>query len=68
MKQQAVIAPSILSADFARLGEDVDAVELEAGDAFVIPPGMQTCLKNPSTNLELLEVNLPGVFETTQAS
>ena len=49
-------------------GEDVDAVELEAGDAFVIPPGMQTCLKNPSTNLELLEVNLPGVFETTQAS
>ena len=30
MKQTSVIAPSILSADFARLGEDVEAV-LEAG-------------------------------------
>jgi ribulose-phosphate 3-epimerase len=34
MKQPTVIAPSILSADFARLGEDVDAV-LEAGADWV---------------------------------
>ena len=34
MKQQAVIAPSILSADFARLGEDTRAV-LEAGADWV---------------------------------
>ena len=26
MKQQPIIAPSILSADFARLGDDVNAV------------------------------------------
>jgi pentose-5-phosphate-3-epimerase len=32
VKQQAVIAPSILSADFARLGEDTRAV-LEADAA-----------------------------------
>jgi ribulose-phosphate 3-epimerase len=34
MKQSTVIAPSILSADFARLGEDVNAV-LEAGADWV---------------------------------
>src|SRR3954469_4288584 len=34
MKQTAVIAPSILSADFARLGEEVDAV-LAAGADWV---------------------------------
>ncbi|NIP17689.1 MAG: ribulose-phosphate 3-epimerase [Xanthomonadales bacterium] len=34
MKQSAVIAPSILSADFARLGEDVQAV-LDAGADWV---------------------------------
>ncbi len=34
MKQQAVIAPSILSADFARLGEDTQAV-LDAGADWV---------------------------------
>jgi len=34
MKQQPVIAPSILSADFARLGEEVDAV-LAAGAGLV---------------------------------
>jgi ribulose-phosphate 3-epimerase len=34
MKQPTVIAPSILSADFARLGEEVDAV-LEAGADWV---------------------------------
>lgn len=34
MKQPAIIAPSILSADFARLGEEVNAV-LEAGAGWV---------------------------------
>ena len=34
MKQATVIAPSILSADFARLGEDVEAV-LEAGAEWI---------------------------------
>ena len=37
---------------------------LEAGDAFVIPPAMNTKLSAASPDLELLEVSLPGVFET----
>ncbi|WP_300036297.1 cupin domain-containing protein [uncultured Roseobacter sp.] len=38
---------------------------LEAGDAFVIPPGMAVRYDDLSPDLELLEVSLPGVFETT---
>ncbi|WP_294227153.1 cupin domain-containing protein [uncultured Shimia sp.] len=37
---------------------------LEAGDAFVIPPGMKTRYANPSADVELLEVALPGAFIT----
>jgi mannose-6-phosphate isomerase-like protein (cupin superfamily) len=37
---------------------------LSAGDAFVIPPGMRTRYSDPSDDLELLEVSLPGEFET----
>ena len=48
-------------------GEGRDPHALEAGDAYVIPPGMQTRLGDPSDDLELLEVSLPGVFTTTLA-
>ncbi|KMW56246.1 Glutamate synthase [NADPH] large chain [Candidatus Rhodobacter oscarellae] len=41
-------------------GEGRDAFELEPGDAFVIPPGMATRYANPSDDIELLEVTLPG--------
>ncbi len=34
--------------------------DLTVGDAFVIPPGMPTRYANPSDDLELLEVTLPG--------
>ena len=37
---------------------------LEAGDAFVIPPGDLVHYAAPSEDLELLEVALPGVFAT----
>lgn len=46
-------------------GEDKEPYRLEPGDAFVIPPGMATKYADPSHDLELLEVSLPGVFETT---
>ncbi len=39
--------------------------DLVAGDAFVIPPHMPTTYLNRSKDLELLEVSLPGVFETS---
>ena len=46
-------------------GEGKDPFTLSPGDAFVIPPGMQTRYADPSDDLELLEVALPGVFSTT---
>ncbi|MGB0959774.1 MAG: cupin domain-containing protein [Halocynthiibacter sp.] len=45
-------------------GEGKDPYTLEAGDAFVIPPAMKTRYMEASEDLELLEVSLPGVFET----
>ncbi len=45
-------------------GEGRDPFTLEQGDAFVIPPGMRTRLSNPSQDIELLEVTLPGAFQT----
>lgn len=37
---------------------------LGEGDAFVIPPGLRTAFTAASPDLQLLEVALPGVFET----
>ena len=37
---------------------------LQAGDAFVIPPGMAVRYSDPSDDVELLEVSLPGIFAT----
>ncbi|WP_108816351.1 cupin domain-containing protein [Loktanella sp. Alg231-35] len=46
-------------------GEGKDPYALSPGDAFVTPPGMQTRYSDPSDDLELLEVALPGAFVTT---
>jgi mannose-6-phosphate isomerase-like protein (cupin superfamily) len=45
-------------------GEGKEPYRLSPGDAFVIPPGMATRYKEPSKDLELLEVSLPGGFAT----
>ena len=45
-------------------GEGKEPFSLSAGDAFVIPPNMKTRYQNVSSNLELLEVSLPGKFDT----
>jgi quercetin dioxygenase-like cupin family protein len=44
--------------------EGKQPADLEAGDAFVIPPGMVTQYLDCSEELELLEVALRGDFET----
>ena len=44
-------------------GEGHDPRPLAPGDAFVIPPGMATRYADPSDDLELLEVSLPGRFQ-----
>ncbi len=46
-------------------GEGQEPAALEPGDAFVIPPGMKTRFADCSDDLELLEVSLPGSFQTT---
>jgi quercetin dioxygenase-like cupin family protein len=46
-------------------GEGASPRPLEAGDAFVIPPGMRTRYAAPTDDLELLEVALPGRFRTS---
>ena len=48
-------------------GEGKEPFSLEPGDAFVIPPGMATRYSDLSADLELLEVALPGEFETRLA-
>ena len=41
------------------------AQDLNAGDAFTVPPRTRTAYERCSVDLELLEVSLPGRFETT---
>lgn len=48
-------------------GEDKDPYRLQPGDAFVIPPGMKTRYSDPTEDIELLEVALPGSFATETA-
>jgi len=48
-------------------GKDREPFRLAPGDAFVVPPGMATRYADPSDDIELLEVSLPGAFATTPA-
>ncbi len=45
-------------------GQGRDSLDLTAGDGFVIPPDTRTVYTNCSSDLELLEVSLPGSVET----
>ncbi len=49
-------------------GDGQEPTVLEPGDAFAIPPGMNTRFADPSDNFELLEVSLPGEFATKIAA
>ncbi|MEM9344521.1 MAG: cupin domain-containing protein [Pseudomonadota bacterium] len=46
---------------------DGQTTDLTAGDAFTIPPGLQTRYADPSDDLELIEVALPAEVPTTIA-
>ena len=50
----------VMSGRMVLEGEGRDPQELEQGDAFVIPPGMRTRYSEPSEDLQLLQVTLPG--------
>jgi quercetin dioxygenase-like cupin family protein len=45
-------------------GEGRDPFRLARGDAWVIPPGLATRWADPSDDVEILEVSLPGHFAT----
>ncbi|WP_341368982.1 cupin domain-containing protein [Yoonia sp. BS5-3] len=45
-------------------GAGKEPQKLQPGDAFVIPPGLATRYAQPSDDIELLEVTLPGKFTT----
>ncbi|WP_299862020.1 cupin domain-containing protein [uncultured Hoeflea sp.] len=54
----------VMSGAMVLEGEGKEPYRLEKGDAFVIPPGLATGYSEPSDDLQLLEVTLPGPFET----
>lgn len=54
----------VLEGEMTLEGEGKEPYRLTAGDAFVIPPQMMTRYSDPSDNIALLEVSLPGLFAT----
>jgi quercetin dioxygenase-like cupin family protein len=48
-------------------GEGKEPYRLSRGDAFVTPPGLRTRWADPTDDVEILEVSLPGTFATTLA-
>ncbi len=55
----------VMSGEMTLHGEGKDPYRLSSGDAFVIPPGLATRYTDATTDLELLEVTLPGNPFTT---
>ncbi|MGB8811670.1 MAG: cupin domain-containing protein [Paracoccaceae bacterium] len=55
----------VMAGEMTLEGEGKAPFRLSPGDAFVIPPGMATRYADPSADLELLEVSLPGDFATS---
>ncbi len=55
----------VLSGIMTLDGEGKEPFRLSKGDAFVVPPNVATRYSDVSPDLELLEVSLPGEYETT---
>jgi quercetin dioxygenase-like cupin family protein len=55
----------VLSGSMTLTAEGHGSHVLTDGDAYVIPPGLATTLSGCSADLQLLEVALPALFETT---
>lgn len=54
----------VLEGEMTLEGEGKEPYRLTAGDAFVIPRQMMTRYSDPSDDIALLEVSLPGLFTT----
>ncbi|KAI0193092.1 RmlC-like cupin domain-containing protein [Astrocystis sublimbata] len=55
----------VLSGSCTLHGEGQGSHILGEGDAFTLPPGLKTCLADGSADLSMLEVSLPGRYNTT---
>ncbi|KAI0145185.1 RmlC-like cupin domain-containing protein [Xylariaceae sp. FL1272] len=55
----------VLSGTCTLHGEGQDALRLAEGDAYTLPPNLKTSLTDCSAEMNLLEVSLPGHFDTT---
>lgn len=58
--QGDILFSFVMAGEMTLEGEGKDPYRLTPGDAFVIPPGMATRYADPSADLQLLEVTLPG--------
>ena len=58
----------VLSGSVTLHADGQGAHAIGEGDAYVVPPHLKTALSHASADLRLLEVSLPGVFETTAYS
>ncbi len=56
----------VLEGSMTLTGEGHDPRKLSPGDAFVVPPHFTTTYGHCSDDLELMEVSLPGRFETIE--
>lgn len=56
----------VMTGEMTLRGEGKEPYRLSRGDAFVTPPGMITEWADPSDDFELLEVSLPGDFQTSR--
>jgi quercetin dioxygenase-like cupin family protein len=63
--QGDILFSFVMSGAMTLEGEGKDPYRLAPGDAFVIPPGLATRYADPTPDLELLEVSLPGNPLTT---
>ena len=54
----------VMAGAMTLMGEGKQPYRLSEGDAFVIPPGLATRYGDPTPDLQLLEVTLPGNPET----
>jgi quercetin dioxygenase-like cupin family protein len=55
----------VMSGEMTLEGQGKDPYRLSPGDAFVIPPGLATRYADTTPDLQLVEVSLPGQFNTT---
>ncbi len=63
--QGDILFTFVMAGEMTLEGEGKAPYRLSPGDAFVIPPGLATRYHDPSDDLELLEVALPGHVPTT---